>query len=102
MAAAGKGLGDGCCNEWKEDRHVSFNVMMHTSVTMYWNPATSKQITTRETRERWISNWFQTGYTLVGSLLSRFLGRLALVGHFRMYSDRRGPSRPHQDEWEIN
>ena len=24
MAAAGKGYGDGCCNEWKEDRHSSF------------------------------------------------------------------------------
>ena len=31
---------------------LCYDLMMHTSVTMYWTTATSKQITTRETRER--------------------------------------------------
>ena len=80
---------------WKLAIRQYYDLMIHTSVTMYWTIATSKQITKRETRERWVSIWCQTSYTLVDSLLSRLFFGLALVGHFRMYSNRRGLCKPH-------
>ena len=87
---------------WKLAIRQYYDLMIHTSVTMYWTIATSKKTTTRETRERGVSNLFQTSYTLVDSLLSRAIEvifRVGTCGAFSYVQQTAGATvAPHQDE----